>query len=323
MYAPLAGRESLEGILVIGPKMGEAIYSWQEIEFLRALGQQGALLLERIRLFEADRVQRERMEHMRETQRYMVQARDEERRSLATEIHAEPLQMVVGSVVRVNLIRESLLTRPELSQQQLDHVLATLNQAKDSLRRIMRDVYPSLLQDLGLLAALEALCQDLKDSSVAMTPVHLRIDIKGISPNWSPPLAVGLVVYRFIQEGIRNVLAHAGASEAWATAEYGAEVVTMEMVDNGQGIDPQRVVSRRQEGHVGLLGLEERLGAQGGSFTLDNRPEGGARLWGQFPHQSPSPDPEARWSIEYDFTPLPLTGPSAEIPGKTPVRSDL
>ena len=322
IYVPMPGREKLESILAVGSKAGHAIYSWQEIEFLRALGQQGALLLEGIRLTEADRVQRESMEHIREIQRYMVQARDEERLSLATEIHAEPIQMVVGSVVRINLIRDSLLTRPDLSQQQLEHVLASLNRADESLRRIMRGVFPSLLQDLGLLTALEALCQDLQGSGLAMTQVHLEMEVKGVPADWNPPLAVGLVIYRFIQEGLRNVLDHAGATEARVTAEYGSETASIDVIDNGRGIDPQRIVTRRQEGHVGLLGLEERLGALGGSITLDNMPGGGARLYGEFPHQAPTPDPDAQWSIKYDFTPLPLDETSAELSGKVAARSN-
>ncbi|MFQ5873736.1 MAG: ATP-binding protein, partial [Dehalococcoidia bacterium] len=320
IYIPLAGREALEGVLAVGPKPRQTIYSWQEMEFLKALGHQGAMLLESIRLSEADRAQRERMDHMREIQRYMVQARDEERRSLASEIHDEPIQMLVGSVVRLNLIRDSLVTRPDLSQEQIDHVIANLGRAEQSLRRIMTGVFPSLLQDLGLLAALEALCQGLEHSGVAMSSIHLTAEVKGVPSDWDCPLAVGIVVYRFIQEGLRNVLAHSGATEAWVTVEYGPESATMEVMDNGHGVDPQRVLSRRQEGHVGLLGLEERLGAFGGSITLSNRPEGGARLSGQFPHESPSPDQGARWSFDYDFTPLPVSEPAVETTDKAPVK---
>ncbi|MEE9198656.1 MAG: histidine kinase, partial [Dehalococcoidia bacterium] len=320
IYVPLAGRDSLEGILAVGPKAGRSIYSWQEIEFLRTLGQQGAMLLESIRLSEADRAQRERMEHMREIQRSMVQARDEERRSLAAEIHDEPIQMLVGSVVRLNLIRDSLLTRPDMSQEQLDHVVTSLGRAEKSLRRIMTGVFPSLLHDLGLLAALEALCQDLERGGLARTKVHLTMEVKGVPSDWNPPLPVGLVIYRFIQEGLRNVLAHSGATEVRATVEYTAEAATVEVLDNGHGIDPQRVLSRRQEGHVGLVGLEERLGAVGGSISLDDRPEGGARLSGHFPHESPSPDPQASWSVEYDFVPLPAPEPVTRTADKAPVR---
>ncbi|MCH8186548.1 MAG: GAF domain-containing protein [Chloroflexi bacterium] len=320
IYVPMMGRDTLEGILAVGAKAGGAIYSWQEIEFLRALGQQGALLLEGIRLTEADRIQRENMEHIKEIQRYMVQARDEERLSLATEIHAEPIQMVVGSVVRINLIRDYLNTKPDLVRQQLDHVLGTLTRAEDSLRRIMRGVFPSLLQDLGLLTALEALCQDLQGSGLAMTEVHLNMEVKGVPEDWSPPLAVGVVIYRFIQEGLRNILDHAAATSARVTVEYGPENVVLDVVDNGEGIDAKRVVDRRKEGHVGLLGLEERLGALGGSITLNNVPGGGARLAGDFPHQAPTPDPEARWAIQYDFTPLAGEETDIQLAGKAGVR---
>ncbi|MFQ5880327.1 MAG: hypothetical protein ACE5IZ_09170, partial [Dehalococcoidia bacterium] len=95
------------------------------------------------------------------------------------------------------------------------------------------------------------------------------------------------------------------------------------VVDNGRGIDPEHVVNRRKEGHVGLLGLEERLGSLGGSITLDNRPGGGARLWGEFPHQAASPDPEARWSIRYDFAPMAHDQASAQLTGKAGSRNEL
>ncbi len=321
VYVPLTSRETLEGLLAVGPKTRGSVYSWQEIEFLQALGQQSALLLESIRLSKADRVQREHMEHIREIQRSMVQARDEERRSLAAEIHDEPIQMLVGSLVRVNLIRECLLTRPEMSQQQLDHVVTNLLRAEKSLRRIMTGVFPSLLSDLGLLAALEALFQDLENSGTAKTNIHLSVKVKGIPSDWNPPLDVSLVIYRFIQEGLRNALGHSQASEVKVTAEYVDEAAIVEVVDNGQGIDTQRIASRRKEGHVGLLGLEERLGAIGGTMNLSNRAEGGASLTGEFPHQSPSPDPEALWSVEYDFIPLPIPESQTETSEKTPVHT--
>ena len=219
------------------------------------------------------------------------------------------------------MIRECLLTRPEMSQQQLDHVVTNLLRAEKSLRRIMTGVFPSLLSDLGLLAALEALFQDLENSGTAKTNIHLHVQVKGIASNWNPPLDVGLVIYRFVQEGLRNALGHSQASEVKVTAEYLDEAAIVEVVDNGQGIDTQRIVSRRKEGHVGLLGLEERLGAIGGTINLSNCAEGGASLTGMFPHQSPSPDPEALWSVEYDFTPLLLPESQTETSEKTPVRT--
>lgn len=318
IYIPLASRETLEGILAVGPKTRDSVYSWGEIKFLQVLGQQSALLLESIRLSAADRVQREHMERIREIQRSMTQARDEERRSLAAEIHDEPIQMLVGSMVRVNLIRESLITRPEMSQQQLDHVITNLQRAEKSLRRIMTGVFPSLLSDLGLLVALEALFQDLENNGTAKTNIHLTAEVKGIASEWNPPIDVGLVIYRFIQEGLRNALGHSQATEVKVIAEYGDETATIEVWDNGQGIDTQRIATRRKEGHVGLLGLEERLGSIGGSISLSNRPEGGACLLGKFPHQAPSPDPKAVWSVEYDFTPLPLPEPQTRTSKKTP-----
>lgn len=321
LYVPLSSHESLEGILGIGPKTRGAVYSWQEIEFLRSVGQHGALLLESLRLSEAERVRKEQMDRMRELQRYMVQARDDERRTLATAIHDEPIQMLAGSLVRLNLIRDSLVTRPDLSRQQIDHVLASLVRAESSLRRIMTGVFPPLLQDLGLHTALEALYQDLERNGSHMTPVHLNVEAEGLPEDWSPPLAVSLVIYRFIQEGLRNALSHSGATEAWVTIDYGAEVATLRVLDNGRGIDPERIASRRREGHVGLMGLEERLGALSGSLSLNNRLEGGACLQGQFPHQAASPRPETRWSSEYNFVPIQAAVSPEEAPAKASVQN--
>ncbi|MBI4338828.1 MAG: GAF domain-containing protein [Chloroflexi bacterium] len=321
VYVPMVARGSLEGILVLGNKAGHAIYSWQEMALLAALGQQAALLLESLRLTEADRSQRERMERLREVQRYMVEAREEERRSLAKDIHDEPIQMLVASLVRLNLILDAAITRPDLVHQQLQNVARTVGRAEQSLRSIMRGVFPSLLQDLGLLAALEALCQDLGGSTLARTPVHLKMTVDGVPHLWNPPLTVGLVIYRFVQEGLRNTLAHAEATEVQATVVYGPDEVTMEVVDNGRGVDAERTTRRRQEGHIGLLGLEERLGALGGNVTINNRAEGGVQLWGEFPHHAPTPDPQAQWSFEYQFVPFHDPSAPVEVPAR-PIAKD-
>jgi len=274
-----------------------------------------------MRLAKAGLAEGVRIEDIREIQRSIIQARDEERCSLAAEIHDEPLQMLAASAVRLNLIRDSLITRPDLSQEQLNHAITNLGRAEDSLRRIMKGVFPSTIQDLGLLTALDGLFKDLKLSGMAKTQVHLRVDVKGIYHDWNPPLPVGIVIYRFIQEGLRNILVHSHCTRASITVEYELDVTTLEAVDNGRGIDPGRITSRRKEGHVGLLGLEERLGSVGGNIYLSNRPEGGTSLWGQFSHQAPSLDPKTRWSAEYDFIPQALVESPPTSPGRTPSHS--
>jgi signal transduction histidine kinase len=289
--------------------------------FLSMLGQQGGLLLESIRLYRADQVQRERIVHIREVQKQLVEAREEERRSLAAEIHDEPIQMLVGSLVRLNLIRDSLVTRPQLSQQQIDHAITSLTLAEKSMRRIMTGVFPALLQDLGLTAALESLCEDFHKNGLATAPLHISIKVSGIPRGWKLPMGIGLAIYRFVQEGLNNVVGHAGATQAEVTIEYGGELVTLQVVDNGRGVDTQRLLSRRREGHVGLLGLEERLGALGGSITLDSLPAGGGRLWGQFSHECPSPDVGAHWTFEYELTPVSLIKESAKGPAVGPVQT--
>ena len=160
--------------------------------------------------------------------------------------------------------------------------------------------------------------RDLELGGTAETQVHLKVDVKGIHSDWNPPLPIGIVIYRFIQEGLRNILVHSHCTKASITVEYESDVTTLEALDNGRGIDPGRITSRRKEGHVGLLGLEERLGSVGGSIYLSNRSEGGTSLWGQFSHQAPSLDPKTRWSAEYDFIPQSLVESPPTVPRKTP-----
>jgi len=275
-----------------------------------------------MRLAKANRAQGVGMEDIREIQRSIIQARDEERCSLAAEIHDEPLQMLAASAVRLNLIRDTLTTRPDMSQEQLNHAIANLGRAEDSLRRIMKGVFPSTIEDLGLLNALDGMFRDLELGGTAETQVHLKVDVKGIHSDWNPPPPVGIVIYRFIQEGLRNILVHSHCTKASITVEYESDVTTLEALDNGRGIDPGRITSRRKEGHVGLLGLEERLGSVGGNIYLSNRPEGGTMLWGQFSHHAPSRDPKTRWSAEYDFIPQTLIESPPTAHGRIPSHSN-
>jgi signal transduction histidine kinase len=142
-----------------------------------------------------------------------------------------------------------------------------------SLRRVTAALRPSLLDDLGLLSAIRSL--------VAQVSREGQVQATLIAPEMLAPLPREreLVLFRAAQEGITNVLRHADASALRITIEQAGDVVLMTVDDDGIG-PPSRALLAEQErgGHVGLVGMRERLVALGGRMALEASPLGGTRL---------------------------------------------
>jgi signal transduction histidine kinase len=148
-------------------------------------------------------------------------------------------------------------------------VLGLIDTGIRSIRSVTNDLRPSLLDDLGLLPALRSLCADFQERSGVRTTLD--------APATLPPLPedADLALFRAMQEGLSNVARHAGASAVHVTVEVteaaaGAPpAVTLTVRDDGAGVvTPADLARWEREGHMGLVGMRERIGALGGTVAL-------------------------------------------------------
>lgn len=209
--------------------------------------------------------------------RRMVQQHEEERRRLSLELHDETAQLFTAMKLQLGLLRER--AGPE-DAARLDRVLQLIDDGIVGIRSLTDDLRPSLLDDLGLVPALRSLALEFG------ARVDLEVDFQ--APDTLPPLsdAAELALFRALQEALANVAQHAAARHV--AVRCGAEDGGVRLVvrDDGRGFPPDLDLERLEgDGHLGLVGMRERITSLGGTVTLAR--DGGARLAVWVPASAP------------------------------------
>src|SRR5664280_2170265 len=186
-----------------------------------------------------------------------LRAQEEERFRLSRELHDETVQeLVVAKAALENV------TGAQGQRDRLDVVDVALQRCIDGVRRFCRALRPSVLDDLGLVPALEWLLSDLSERSGIRTCLEEQGDRLRLDPEQE------LVIFRVAQEALHNIEHHAMASRVVARLAYGHGRLCLEVVDDGCGFDPLHV----RQGSLGLAGMQERASLIGAAFEVSSRP---------------------------------------------------
>ncbi|WP_216323407.1 GAF domain-containing protein [Deinococcus aestuarii] len=194
-----------------------------------------------------------------------TQAQEEERRRISRELHDDTAQVLVATTRRVARLARELGGE---QRARADDILGDLGAAIESVRRFARNLRPSVLDDLGLLPALEWL--------VSQAQTDARLEVSGAERRLPPTLE--LTVFRLAQEALTNVDRHARAASAAIRVAFEENGVRVAISDDGQGFTQAQAQARAQEGHLGLLGLRERVTLAGGELEVDSEPGRGTTL---------------------------------------------
>ena len=217
---------------------------------------------------------RERTARLTELATYLQQAVEDERAHLARELHDELGALLTAAKLNVARIKSKLPPGAEELADRLKQLTETLNQGIALKRRIIEDLRPSSLSNLGLVASLEILTREFADRSgveveTALEPVELDPTSE-------------LTIYRMVQEALTNIGKYAKATKVSVGVRnyvYHAEVSVR---DNGVGFDPTQLP---QTSH-GLVGMRHRIEAGGGRLDINSRPGGGTHITGTIPRRS-------------------------------------
>lgn len=227
------------------------------------------------------------LEENRRLAREMVGARDRERRELAHELHDEMgpclFSARANGAALLQAIGSASLNGARIKQLGTA-ILVQIERIQNVNRRVLTQLSPPGLKELGIVLALQALV-DTWQAQCA----DLRIDIDVGAAAGGLGEAEALTVYRIVQEGLTNALRHGGAEtvsvvvkdeQISVAGKPSEEAVVVRILDNGRGLDP------KGKPGFGMLGMQERLWALGGTVELVERPEGGTRLEARIPFQS-------------------------------------
>jgi signal transduction histidine kinase len=224
---------------------------------VRDLAAQAGLVLRNVRLVEDLRASRQRL----------VVAQDEERRRLERNIHDGAQQQLVALTVKARLARQLTERDPAKTAEMLKQIETETQTALEDLRDLARGIYPPLLADRGLVAALEA------QSRKAAVPVSVEADAVG---RYS--VDVEATVYFCALEALQNVAKYADADATVIRLSQSNGSLSFEVVDEGRGFEPDAVATGS-----GLQGMADRLAAVGGSLEIRSAPGHGTTVAGRVP----------------------------------------
>lgn len=253
---------------VVGVATPRRPFDQQRIQMLDAIGSQIALAVERCRLYEEVQVSRDlRGELLRQ----VIMAQEEERKRIARELHDETGQTLIA--LRLNLERLAMLPDTEEGQAQLAQCLSLCQQADEEVDKLIFDLRPALLDDLGLVEAIRFYAQSRFESA----GIGLEVTVTGRETRLSGEREVAL--FRVVQEAITNIVRHSGARNAAIKLRFETERLVARIEDDGCGFEPGRTMDCHGERRgLGLLGMRERIALVGGALSIVSKPGAGTRL---------------------------------------------
>jgi signal transduction histidine kinase len=240
-------------------------------KLIRDLAAQAGLVLRNERLTSALKA---RLADLQAAQKRLVAAQDAERRRLERNIHDGAQQQLVALQVRQRLVEQLIERDPSKAKEMLGQIQSDTGTALDDLRDLARGIYPPLLADKGLAAALES--QGRKGT------VPVRIDADGIGRF---PQEIEAAVYFSALEALQNTAKYAAATRATITLSRANGSLSFTVADDGTGFNT------KVTGYgPGLQGIADRLGALDGDLEVASGPGSGTTVTGRVPVGALTPD---------------------------------
>lgn len=210
--------------------------------------------------------------------RRLIRAQEEERTRLARELHDDFSQRLALLNNQLELVRRMIPENVTEASEQLHQLQGAVRQIGSDLHSLSHRLHSSKLEYLGLARAVSSYCADIEKY------YEIQIELKQNVPK-TMSAEIALCLFRVIQEGLRNVIKHSGATKVDLVLEGDIRGISLTLSDNGIGFD----VSRRFEAGIGLLSMRERAQMMGGTFKLHSKPREGTLITATIPLNAHSP----------------------------------
>ncbi|MFQ6058799.1 MAG: histidine kinase [Anaerolineae bacterium] len=207
----------------------------------------------------------------------VISAQEEERKRIARELHDETSQALATLIINLDVAEQSL---PDELAQTKETLMATrelASQTLEEVRKLVYDLRPTVLDDLGLIPALRWYAKN----HLEKMGIQVRLKAKGCTERLPPQ--VETAIFRIAQEAMNNIVKHAQARSALLRLGIEDSQVALLVEDDGRGFDVEQVLHATEERRLGLFGIEERVALLGGTFTIESQPGQGTRLRIQVP----------------------------------------
>jgi len=254
-------------------------YPWlpRELELLATAGEYCRLACEKARLV-AELEARERQ--VRALAGHMLQVEESERRRISRELHDEAGQLLMYLRLRLERLEKLAPASPPELKPELEASRQLLEQTIVEIRRLLADLSPAVLEQLGLAAALRQLLARFRRAH----PIQVRLSLGRLR---RLPSRVETVAYRLMQECLSNIARHSSARHVMVSLRTSDQTLQLRVRDDGKGFEVAQAMAKA--GSFGLAGMRERVALLGGSCEIASQPGRGTTVMVRLPIPAPEP----------------------------------
>jgi len=208
-------------------------------------------------------------EQFRNLSAYLQAAREEERRSIAREIHDELGQALTTMKLELSLLREEVLQDAAAATQRIQSLKDSVDETIHAVKRIITKLRPGLLDDLGLIAAIEWQAKDFQRHTGIVCEVLAEPEEMNINSE------ISTAMFRIFQETLTNIARHSRATRVTVDLIQANDVLKLQVHDNGRGITAEEINDPKS---FGLIGIRERAQYWHGTVEINGKPEVGTTI---------------------------------------------
>lgn len=290
--APLEVKGRLVGLVQLASP-NVAHFADDQRGFLAAIARQMSVSIENARLYDTVRafnVELERKvnqrtreleaarwalaEKARQLQRLLRESyriQEDTQARIAHDMHDGVTQIIIGALYETQAARQALQDDPDRAAENLMRAQQLLAGVEIEIRRVIYDLHPPVLDEMGLVVALKRFAA----TYTSAFGVDCRVEVSG-APRRLPRQAE-IAIYRIIQAALHNVASHAQAGQAFVRFDFDANRLSVDVEDDGVGFDPKAAMTMPGE-HLGLIGMKERAEGLGAALRVTSAPGEGARI---------------------------------------------
>lgn len=274
VIAPLKIRNRTIGTIAVHNKR-DGFFSRTDVAILCSFANQAAIAIDNARLFgELLQARNELQRKAKELQELLVQTiniQEDERRRIAADVHDRVVSRIVGALYELETCIQ-IHQRSEPLQEKLQLLEQLLNDAVDETRTSIYNLWPAILEYMGLESALRELASQNEERTGVRHSFRVYGKPYGLAPE------VKIAAYRIVQEALNNIHQHAAARSVFVSIRYGPQQVRIMINDDGQGFDMERVMLSPPRHHFGLIGMRERALSVRGRLRVESKPGQGSRV---------------------------------------------
>lgn len=204
----------------------------------------------------------------------IIKAQEDERQRVARDIHDGPAQLMSNVVLKAEICERMIDVDLEKAREELRNLKKIVRDSLQDVRKIIYNLRPMSLDDLGLVPTLQRYILTFQEDS----GISVSFKTRGVCDDMKP--VVSLTVFRIVQEATNNIIKHANSDSVIITLEFNDKGLRLNIYDNGQGFDVKKLKAKNDDmsSGFGLYSMRERIELLGGTFNINSEPGKGTRL---------------------------------------------